>query len=150
MPTINEKIKNLYIAINNVVAEIGKEGQIDSRHKLTEELMHALFDIDGGECKPELLDHPDAEPVAYRQKRLDSPVYWFYGSDEILPSATHEFEPLYTRPPALKPIDSADLAEIRKEYGLNGAITIDGTLKLIKGVQHAFCKKNGLSLEAQK
>ena len=60
MPTINEKTKNLYIAINNVVSEIGKEGQIDSRHKLTEELMHALFYIDGGEYKPELLDTPDA------------------------------------------------------------------------------------------
>lgn len=76
MPTINEKTKNLYIAINNVVSEIGKEGQIDSRHKLTEELMHALFYIDGGEYKPELLDTPDAaltkdaEPVdiGYMQK----------------------------------------------------------------------------------
>ena len=63
---------------------------------------------------------------------------------------TKDAFPAYTRPPALKLIDSADLAEIRKEYRLNGAITIDGTLKLIKGVQHAFCKKNGLSLEAQK
>jgi FtsZ-binding cell division protein ZapB len=50
------KIKNLYITVNHVVAELGKEGKIDRPNILVEELMMALHAIDQGEFKPNLFD----------------------------------------------------------------------------------------------
>ena len=50
------KIKNLYIVINHVVAELGKDGEIQRRHELVENLMMALYAIDHGEFKPDLFD----------------------------------------------------------------------------------------------
>ena len=112
MPTINEKTKNLYIAINNVVSEIGKEGQIDSRHKLTEELMHALFYIDGGEYKPELLDTPDdaltkdaePEPIGYMQKVIEA---LYENGDPVSIDAAELLERVSTVTTQWQPIDTA-------------------------------------------
>jgi hypothetical protein len=50
------KIKNLYIAINHVVAEIGKDGEIQRRSEFVEDLLTALHAIDQGEFKPGLFD----------------------------------------------------------------------------------------------
>ena len=62
------KIKNLYIAVNHVVAELGKDGEIQRRNELVENLMMALHSIDHGEFKPDLFDRAQAKLEAQAAK----------------------------------------------------------------------------------
>lgn len=43
-----EKWKAVYIAANKVMMQVGYEGQIDTDHPASDELMHALSEVDGG------------------------------------------------------------------------------------------------------
>jgi hypothetical protein len=43
-----EKFKNLYMATNELLAIIGMEGEIDSRHEKVADAMEALFALDEG------------------------------------------------------------------------------------------------------
>lgn len=40
---------NLYIAINNMMAELGAEGEMNARHPLVEAVMDELYELDNGE-----------------------------------------------------------------------------------------------------
>lgn len=119
MITISEKIKLLYTAINKVVAEIAVQGQINSRHKLVDELNQALANIDCGVYKPELLDTPvaeltkDAEPAGYRYRAVDSKECTHASTKfaEMFLSDSFIKEPLYTHPPAPKAITADDVTK---------------------------------------
>ena len=41
----------LYIEINEMMAELGCQGEIDTRHPLVDRVMSALHDIDNGNMK---------------------------------------------------------------------------------------------------
>lgn len=43
-----DKLKQLYIAVNEMMAVIGAEGEIDSRHNYVDNVMDALHDLDDG------------------------------------------------------------------------------------------------------
>jgi len=47
--TPREKVKNLYIAVNEMLSFLGAEGEIYSDNVLTEEAMDKLHNIDNGE-----------------------------------------------------------------------------------------------------
>ena len=43
-----EAVKPLYIAINEMLAVLGMEGEINNRHEKTEAVMDALYELDDG------------------------------------------------------------------------------------------------------
>ena len=43
-----EAVKPLYIAINEMMAVLGAEGEINTRHEKTEAVMNALYELDDG------------------------------------------------------------------------------------------------------
>ncbi len=48
---VNDLYKNLYIAVNEMLAELGAKGTITTKHNTVSDVMSALHDIDGGEYK---------------------------------------------------------------------------------------------------
>ena len=48
-----DKFKRLYITINEMLAVLGAEGHINTKHPTVDDVMDALFDLDDGEYKVE-------------------------------------------------------------------------------------------------
>jgi len=46
-----EKYENLYIAINELFLKLGAEGSVSTRDKEADNVMDALYEIDGGVYK---------------------------------------------------------------------------------------------------